>query len=92
MLDYKVIREKSTVPHGTAKQTQSVLSEILKKRAVNIPIKVVSNSEFLKEGAAINDFLKLGRTIIDRKRAHPLCDVRTYQSFNRNQIEPSSWT
>ena len=85
MLDYKVFVNKSTVPVGTANKTQVRVSEILNKRGVNIPFDVVSNPEFLKEGAAINDFLKPDRIIVgvENERAKSLmCEL--YEPFNRN--------
>lgn len=85
MLEYKVIVNKSTVPVGTANQTQACILKILNDRGVNIPFDVVSNPEFLKEGAAVNDFLKPDRIIlgIESERAQSImCEL--YEPFNRN--------
>lgn len=85
MLDYKVIVNKSTVPVGTAHQMQVRVSQILDERGVDIHFDVVSNPEFLKEGAAVNDFLKPDRIIvgIESERAKSLM-FELYEPFNRN--------
>ena len=85
MQDYKVIVNKSTVPVGTAHQTQLRVSQILDERGVDLPFDVVSNPEFLKEGAAVNDFLKPDRIIVglETERAKSLiCEL--YEPFNHN--------
>ncbi|MDZ7897764.1 MAG: hypothetical protein U5N85_07005 [Arcicella sp.] len=56
MTDYKVVIDKSTVPVGTADKVRAAIAEELAKRGVAIPYSVVSNPEFLKEGAAVEDF------------------------------------
>ena len=83
--DYKVIINKSTVPVGTAEKTQAMVVQVLAEREVKIPFDVVSNPEFLKEGAAVNDFLKPDRIIIgtESKRAKTLMG-ELYEPFNRN--------
>ena len=85
MQDYKVIVNKSTVPVGTANQTKATISQLLKQRGANIPFDVVSNPEFLKEGAAVSDFLKPDRIIlgIESERARSLM-YELYEPFNRN--------
>jgi UDPglucose 6-dehydrogenase len=64
MTDYLLIVTKSTVPVGTAQKVRQALQEELDKRGVNIPFDVASNPEFLKEGAAIDDFLKPDRIVV----------------------------
>lgn len=62
--EYCVVVTKSTVPVGTAKKVKDAVQEELNKRGVDIPYAVASNPEFLKEGAAIDDFLKPDRIVI----------------------------
>lgn len=62
--DYMVVITKSTVPIGTAKKVRETIEKELKKRNVDIPFDVASNPEFLKEGNAIEDFLKPDRIVI----------------------------
>ena len=64
MTEYLVIVTKSTVPIGTAKKVKAAVQDELNKRGVNIPFDVASNPEFLKEGAAIDDFLRPDRIVI----------------------------
>ncbi len=83
--DYKIIVNKSTVPVGTAVKIDKMVKDILVKRNTDIKFDVVSNPEFLKEGAAIEDFMKPDRIIIgcERKEA---ADVMQdlYKYFVRN--------
>lgn len=85
MQDYKVIVNKSTVPVGTADKAQARVAEVLAARGMKISFNVVSNPEFLKEGAAVNDFLKPDRIIVgtESKRAQTLMS-ELYEPFNRN--------
>jgi UDPglucose 6-dehydrogenase len=71
MNDYLVVVTKSTVPVGTAAKVRSAIQSELDKRGVEIPFDVASNPEFLKEGAAVDDFLKPDRIVVglDSSRA-----------------------
>jgi UDPglucose 6-dehydrogenase len=64
MDDYKIVVNKSTVPVGTAKIVQETIQKSLNARGIAIDFDVVSNPEFLKEGDAINDFMKPDRVVI----------------------------
>lgn len=64
MQNYTVVVNKSTVPVGSADLVKQIISESLEKRQLTIPFDVVSNPEFLKEGNAVNDFMKPDRIII----------------------------
>ena len=85
MKDYLLIVTKSTVPVGTAKKVRIALQEELDKRGVSIPFDVASNPEFLKEGAAIDDFLKPDRIVVglDSPRAEELMKS-LYKPFTLN--------
>ena len=71
MSEYGVIVTKSTVPVGTAKKVKAAVQDALKNRNAEIEFDVASNPEFLKEGAAVDDFLRPDRIVIgiDSKRA-----------------------
>jgi len=85
MKDYLLIVTKSTVPVGTAQKVRLALQEELDKRGVKIPFDVASNPEFLKEGAAIDDFLKPDRIVVglDSPRAEELMKS-LYKPFTLN--------
>ncbi len=85
MNDYMLIVTKSTVPVGTSKKVKQALQEELDKRNVDIEFDVASNPEFLKEGAAINDFLKPDRIVVglDSQRAEDLM-TSLYNPFTLN--------
>lgn len=85
MTGYKVIINKSTVPVGTADKVREKVQAVLSERAADLSYDVVSNPEFLKEGAAVGDFLKPDRIIVgtDSERARRLMHD-LYEPFNRN--------
>jgi UDPglucose 6-dehydrogenase len=85
MTDYKLVVDKSTVPVGTADKVKAALSEELARRGVAIEFNVASNPEFLKEGAAVDDFMKPDRIVIgtDSERATQLLR-QLYAPFQRN--------
>ena len=85
MTDYKVIVDKSTVPVGTADAVQASVAEELKIRYLDIPFSVVSNPEFLKEGAAIEDFMKPDRIVVGCADEQAALNMRAvYAPFHRN--------
>jgi UDPglucose 6-dehydrogenase len=83
--DYRIVMTKSTVPVGTADKVRTALSETLARRGASIEFDVVSNPEFLKEGAAIADFMKPDRIIVgtDNPRTTELLRL-LYEPFTRN--------
>ncbi|BCX82103.1 UDPglucose 6-dehydrogenase [Methylomarinovum caldicuralii] len=85
MDDYRIVVNKSTVPVGTADRVRDRIQEILARRGKVLEFDVVSNPEFLKEGAAIDDFMKPDRIIVgtDNPRTAELLRV-LYAPFNRN--------
>ena len=86
MMDhYLVLVTKSTVPVGTAQKVKTVVQEELDKRGVDIDFDVASNPEFLKEGAAIKDFMSPDRVVIgvDSERAKIVLE-RLYRPFLLN--------
>ena len=85
MTDYRVIVDKSTVPVGTADKVRAALQEELTKRGVKTEFAVASNPEFLKEGAAVEDFMRPDRVVIGTDDARALEIMRTiYAPFQRN--------
>jgi len=86
MTEYKVIVDKSTVPVGTADKVRAAVAEELAKRAVEpIAFSVVSNPEFLKEGAAIEDFSRPDRIVIGADDEQAIKVMRDmYAPFQRN--------
>ena len=85
MREYKVIVDKSTVPVGTADKVRAAIAEELKARGIGIDYSVVSNPEFLKEGAAVEDFMKPDRIIVGTEDARAADLMRQlYAPFQRN--------
>ncbi len=84
--DYRVVVNKSTVPVGTADAVRETIAGVLAERGKNIPFSVASNPEFLKEGAAVADFMRPDRIIVgcDDHRATMLLR-NLYAPFNRNR-------
>ena len=85
MNDYRIIIDKSTVPVGTADKVREHVAAALADRKLDLEFDVVSNPEFLKEGAAINDFMKPDRIVVgtDNPRTAELLRA-LYEPFNRN--------
>jgi UDPglucose 6-dehydrogenase len=85
MNDYRVVVNKSTVPVGTADKVSEVISIELKERNKKIPFSVVSNPEFLKEGAAVEDFMRPDRIIVGSDDERATAVLRElYAPFQRN--------
>ena len=86
MTDYKVIIDKSTVPVGTGAKVHAVVSEELAKRNIKLDFAVVSNPEFLKEGAAVEDFLRPDRIVVGADDERAILLMRAlYSPFIRNR-------
>ncbi|MBT3677524.1 MAG: UDP-glucose/GDP-mannose dehydrogenase family protein [Flavobacteriales bacterium] len=85
MQDYLVVVTKSTVPVGTASKVQSTLQSALTNRGLTTDFDVASNPEFLKEGAAIDDFMRPDRIVcgVDNERAEGVLS-RLYKPFTLN--------
>ena len=86
MTDYKVVVDKSTVPVGTADKVHEAIADELRQRGVQTPFAVVSNPEFLKEGAAVEDFMRPDRIIVGASDEHAISLMRAlYAPFQRNR-------
>ena len=85
MTDYRVVIDKSTVPVGTADRVRERINQTQESQGKDVEFDVVSNPEFLKEGAALDDFMKPDRVIIgtDNPRTTELLRA-LYAPFNRN--------
>ena len=82
---YRIIVNKSTVPVGTADRVRATVEEALEARGVNLEFDVIANPEFLKEGAAVTDFMKPDRIIIGADNARAAESLKAlYEPFNRN--------
>jgi UDPglucose 6-dehydrogenase len=85
MTDYKVIVDKSTVPVGTADRVRETVASELARRGAQVPFAVVSNPEFLKEGAAIEDFMRPDRVVIGAEDERAIMLLRSvYAPFQRS--------
>ncbi|MCL2635213.1 MAG: UDP-glucose/GDP-mannose dehydrogenase family protein [Betaproteobacteria bacterium] len=85
MTEYKVVVDKSTVPVGTGAKVKAALQEELQKRGLDLPCSVVSNPEFLKEGAAVEDFMRPDRIVVGAEDEQAVHLMRTlYAPFQRN--------
>jgi UDPglucose 6-dehydrogenase len=85
MTGFKLVVDKSTVPVGTADKVKAAIREELEKRGVDIEFCVASNPEFLKEGAAVEDFMKPDRIVIGTESERATQMLRQlYAPFQRN--------
>ena len=85
MSDYLVVVDKSTVPVGTADKVTAAIQASLAERQSDLEFDVVSNPEFLKEGAAIDDFMKPDRIVIGTESPRAEVVMRElYAPFSRN--------
>jgi len=85
MDEYKVVVDKSTVPVGTADKVRAAIAEALAQRGASIGFSVVSNPEFLKEGAAVEDFMRPDRIIVGAEDERAIRVMRElYAPFQRN--------
>ncbi len=85
MTHYMVVVTKSTVPIGTAKKVKAAILDELEKRGVTIDFDVASNPEFLKEGNAVEDFLKPDRIVIGTESANAEKTIsKLYKAFTLN--------
>jgi len=83
--EYKVVVDKSTVPVGTADRVSAAIAEELARRDIIVPVDVVSNPEFLKEGAAVADFMKPDRIIVGSASERATALLRQlYEPFSRS--------
>jgi len=86
MNEYKVVITKSTVPVGTADKVRDTVARSLRARGADVEFDTVSNPEFLKEGAAIHDFMKPDRVIVGTSSARAVQLMRAlYEPFTHNR-------
>ncbi len=85
MQERKLVVTKSTVPVGTSDRVAAKIQEVMEKRGDNIPYATISNPEFLKEGAAIEDFRKPDRIVVGTQDPYAIEQMRKlYAPFCRN--------
>jgi UDPglucose 6-dehydrogenase len=85
MASHRIVVDKSTVPVGTADAVRGAIAAALAERGVAVPFTVVSNPEFLKEGAAVEDFMRPDRVVIGSDDAEATRIMRAlYAPFQRN--------
>jgi UDPglucose 6-dehydrogenase len=85
MNEYKVVVDKSTVPVGTADKVRAAIAEVLAERGTALDYAVVSNPEFLKEGAAVDDFMRPDRIVVGAEDEQAIRLMRElYAPFQRN--------
>ena len=83
---YSIVVNKSTVPAGTADRVRATVEHELRARGVDVEFDVIANPEFLKEGAAVADFMKPDRVIIGTDNAQAAETLKAlYEPFNRNR-------
>ncbi len=81
----KIIVDKSTVPVGTADKVRDAVTQALRERGASFPFAMVSNPEFLKEGAAVEDFMRPDRIVIGAEDQDAIATMRElYGPFQRN--------
>ena len=86
MTDYKLVIDKSTVPVGTADKVRAAIQAELVARGVTLDFSVASNPEFLKEGAAVDDFMKPDRIVVGAEDDRAINLLRAvYAPFQRNR-------
>ena len=85
MTDYRIVVDKSTVPVGTADRVREAIAAALAARGTDLSFAVVSNPEFLKEGAAVEDFMRPDRVVIGADDERAIAAMRAiYAPFQRN--------
>ena len=86
MTEYKLVIDKSTVPVGTADKVKAAIQAELEARGVEVEFSVASNPEFLKEGAAVDDFMKPDRIVVGAEGERAIDLLRAvYAPFQRNR-------
>ncbi len=86
MTDFKVVVDKSTVPVGTGDKVKAAIADELAKRQITLDFAVCSNPEFLKEGAAVQDFMRPDRVVVGAEDERAILLMRAlYAPFVRNR-------